>query len=102
MKIGIIGSGDVGRTLGTAFLKEGNEVLLGTRTVSKPEVVKWQSENPGSHTGTFKEAAAFGDIIVLAVGGSVALEAIGLAGKENFSGKTIIDATNPIEHAPPI
>ncbi len=101
MKTGIIGSGIVGRVLATAFLKEGHEVMLGTRDLSKAEVVKWKEENPGGKTGTFTEAAAFAELIVLAVGGSVAEEAVKLAGTENFTGKVIIDATNPIAATPP-
>jgi len=67
MKIGIIGSGEVGQTLATAFLKEGHEVMLGTRNTSKDEVVKWKKENPSGKTGTFEEAAKFGELLVLSV-----------------------------------
>ena len=96
MKIGIIGSGVVGQVLAKAFLSEGNEVMLGTRNTSKEEVVKWKEQNPSANTGTFDETAAFGEMIVLATGGAVTEEAINLAGISNFSGKTIIDTTNPI------
>lgn len=102
MKIGIIGSGIVGRVLASAFLKEGNEVMLGTRDVSKPDVIKWKEENANGQTGSFKDVASFAEIIVLATGGSVTADAINLAGKENFSGKIVIDATNPIAAAPPV
>ncbi len=102
MKIGIIGSGIVGRVLGSAFLKEGYEVMLGTRNVSKEEVLKWKNENAGGKTGTFEETAKFGALLVLATAGTVAEEAIALAGAGNFSGKTVIDATNPIATAPPV
>ena len=102
MKIGIIGSGIVGRVLSTAFLKEGHEVLLGTRDTAKAEVVKWKSENPNGQTGSFEKAASFAEVIVLATGGSVTENAIELAGKTNFTGKTVIDTTNPIAAAPPV
>jgi predicted dinucleotide-binding enzyme len=101
MKIGIIGSGIVGRVLATAFLKEGYEVTLGTRNASKEDLVKWKQENIKGKTASFKDTAAFGDIIVLATGGSVVEETIKLAGIENFSAKTVIDVTNPIAAAPP-
>jgi predicted dinucleotide-binding enzyme len=101
LKIGIIGSGIVGRVLGAAFLKEGNKVLLGTREIKKAEVVKWQNDHEGSLVGSFKEAAAFGDIIVLATAGSVVLDAIDMAELSSFAGKTVIDATNPIAANPP-
>jgi 8-hydroxy-5-deazaflavin:NADPH oxidoreductase len=99
-KIGIIGSGPVGQVLGDAFLKEGYEVMLGTRHTSKPEVQKWHEGHPGSQVGTFAEASSFGDILILAVGGAVAVEAIKLAGIENLASKVIIDATNPISGRP--
>jgi 8-hydroxy-5-deazaflavin:NADPH oxidoreductase len=98
MKIGILGSGDVGRVLGKAFLTEGHDVLLGTRDVNKEAVVKWKTENPKSQTGNFAEAAAFGDVLVLATLGSAAADVLKLAGLENLNGKVVIDATNPIEH----
>jgi len=101
MKVGIIGSGIVGRVLASAFLSEGHEVMLGTRNVSKEEVTKWKSENPKGSLGSFQEAAQFGELIVLAVGGLVVEDAITLAGKEHFMDKLVIDATNPIAAVPP-
>ena len=101
MKVGIIGSGVVGRVLATAFLKEGHEVMLGTRNTSKEEVVKWKNENAGGETGNFENSAKFGGLLVLATGGSVTEEAIRLAGIRNFRNKIVIDATNPIAAAPP-
>jgi len=101
MKIGIIGSGIVGQVLGKAFLTERNAVMLGTRNTSKDEVVKWKEQNPSASIGTFEETAKFGEIIVLATGGAVTEDAIKMAGAENFSGKTVIDTTNPIAPEPP-
>jgi 8-hydroxy-5-deazaflavin:NADPH oxidoreductase len=98
MKVGILGSGDVGRILGKAFLSEGHEVLLGTRDTSKEAVVKWQAENPSGKLGSFADAAQFGELLVLASLGSAAVDVLNLAGIDNLAGKTIIDATNPIEH----
>lgn len=102
MKIGILGSGPVGRLLGKSFLAEGHEVMLGTRNTSKEEVVKWKLENAGAKTGSFEETAAYAELIVLATAGSVVEEAIQLAGPSHFSGKTVIDTTNPIAAAPPV
>ena len=101
MKIGILGSGIVGRVLASAFLEEGHQVMLGTRNISKEEVVKWQQENSGGLLGSFQETAQFGEIIVLAVGGLAAEDAINLAGKEHFFEKIVIDPTNPIAAVPP-
>ncbi len=101
MKIGILGSGIVGRVLASAFLEEGHQVMLGTRNISKDDVVKWQQENSGGLLGSFQETAQFGDIIVLAVSGLAVEDAISLAGKEHFFEKIVIDPTNPIAAVPP-
>lgn len=99
-KVGIIGSGIVAKTLGSGFLKHGYEVMLGTREISKLD--EWKaSAGDGAKVGSFKDAAVFGDIIVLAVKGTVAADAIEKAGPQNMKGKTIIDTTNPIAEAPP-
>lgn len=101
MKVGIIGSGVVGQTLGKAFLTEGHSVMLGTRNTRKEEVVSWKNENIAAQTGTMEEAATFGELLVLATEGGVAEEAIMLAGTDNFKDKTLIDVTNPIAKEPP-
>jgi len=101
MKIGIVGCGIVGQVLGTGFLNEGHEVMLGSRDKSKKELAQWQGKNPAGKIGTFKEAAEFGELLVLAIAGHVANEAIEMAGKNNFNNKVVIDATNPIAAAAP-
>ncbi len=101
MKIGILGSGDVGQTLGAAFLKEGHAVTLGTRDAAKEKIVQWKAKNTGANTGSFADAARFGELLVLAVEGRVAADVIKLAGTENFSNKIVIDVTNPVAAAPP-
>ncbi|MGI9546012.1 MAG: NADPH-dependent F420 reductase [Flavobacteriaceae bacterium] len=99
-KIGILGSGIVGQTLGSGFIKHGYEVMIGTRNVSK--LIEWTTaEGQYAHTGSFKEATAFGNSIVLAVKGIAAEAVLGLAGAQNLAGKTVMDATNPIDDAPP-
>ena len=90
MKIGIIGSGVVAQTLGAGFLKHGHEVTLGTRTADK--LADWAAKTPGAALGSFEQAAQFGELVVLAVGGTVALDALQLAGADSLAGKTIIDA----------
>lgn len=91
----------VGRVLGSAFIAEGHEVMLGTRDVQKPEVVKWLAENPGAKAGSFEETAGFGEIIVLATPGDITAGVIKTAGIPNFNNKVVIDATNPIDHTRP-
>jgi len=101
MKVGILGSGIVGRVLATAFISEGHEVMLGTRNISKTEVVKWQKANEPGRTGSFADTAKFGELLVLATAGSASEEVIRIAGVEHFANKVVIDATNPITAAPP-
>ena len=99
MKVGILGSGEVARTLGSGFLKHGHEAMLGTRSPSK--LSDWAKKNPRGKTGSFEQAAAFGEMVVLAVKGLVAEAVLRSAGRTNLSGKTVIDATNPIDESPP-
>jgi predicted dinucleotide-binding enzyme len=100
MKVGIIGSGQVGQTLARAFKSEGYDVMLGTRNTSKENVVQFNNESK-IDVGTFDETAKFGDIVVLATKGTGAEDAVKLAGIENLANKIIIDTTNPIADAPP-
>ena len=102
MKVGIIGSGEVGQTLASAFLKEGNDVMLGTRNTSKDEVIKWKNENTSGNVGTFEDTAKFGELIVLATPGDAIESVITKAGLLNFSNKIVIDVTNPIAKQPPV
>lgn len=100
MKIGILGSGTVAKTLGAGFLAHGHAVMLGTRDASK--LAAWGAQHTEAKIGSFADAAAFGDVVVLAVKGDVALAALGLAGAEALRGKVVMDATNPIAPQPPV
>jgi len=102
MKAGILGSGPVGRVLAKAFFDEGYQVMLGTRDIEKPEVKKFKAENSGIETGNFEQTAKYGELLVLATAGSVTEQVIKLAGESNFSGKVVIDTTNPISKDPPV
>ena len=99
MKIGILGSGEVAKVLAGGFLKHGHEVMLGTRTPAK--LADWTTMNPKGRVGDFSEAARFGELVMLAVKGSAAADALRRAGAANLAGKSVIDATNPISDAPP-
>ena len=100
MKVGILGSGDVAKTLGNGFLQHGHDVMLGTREPAK--LADWTKQNPKGRVGSFAEAAKFGELVVLAVKGSVAADALRAAGVANLTGKPVIDATNPLADQPPI
>jgi predicted dinucleotide-binding enzyme len=97
-KVGIIGSGDVGKTLAKGFLKHGYQVAIGSDHTEK--LAEFKRENPQIDTATFEQAAQSGDIVVLCVKGTVAEEIIEKV-KRHLSGKTVIDTTNPIADAPP-
>jgi len=99
MKIGILGSGDVAKSLAVGFLSHGHEPMLGTRDRAKLE--GWVAQNPKGAVGSFADAARFGELLVLAVKGTVAAEALRAAGIVNVAGKPVIDTTNPIADAPP-
>jgi predicted dinucleotide-binding enzyme len=100
MKIGVLGSGVVAQTLGSGFLKHGHEVTLGTRDAAK--LAAWGAQNPKGKVAGFADAAKFGELVVLAVKGTVAAEAVRAAGAANVAGKPVIDATNPIAEVPPV
>ena len=87
MKIGIIGSGLVAQTLGRAFIAEKNEVMLGSRDPEKEDIKKWKAANPGSKSGNFADAAAFGELLVLAVAGHAAVQALEVLWTKKSGGK---------------
>lgn len=99
MKIGILGSGEVAKTLAGGFLEHGHEVMLGTREPSK--LAAWQKQNPRAKVGSFGDAARSAELAVLAVKGSAALEALRIAGAQALAGKVVVDTCNPIAEAPP-
>lgn len=98
MRVGIIGSGIVGQVLGAGFLKFGHNVVMGTRT--PVNLAEWLKQNPKGRIGSFAEATKHAELVVLAVKGTVAAEALRLAGAANLDGKVVIDACNPIADSP--
>jgi len=98
-KIGILGSGQVGQVLANGFIKHGYTVMIGTSNPSKLSDWK-QKAGANAHIGSFSEAAAFGDIVVLAVKGDAAMTLIGQVASA-LHGKTVLDTTNPIAEVPP-
>ncbi|MGH9993367.1 MAG: NADPH-dependent F420 reductase [Nitrososphaera sp.] len=97
MKVGILGSGDVGRRLGDGFIEMGETVKIGTRTPAK--VDSWVSKHGRNKasSGSFFEAAAFGELVVIATSWEGTGSAIKSAGPKNFAGKVVIDVTNPLD-----
>jgi predicted dinucleotide-binding enzyme len=99
MKIGVLGSGDVAKALAGGLIKHGHQVTLGTRDTGK--LKDFVAQHPGAQAASFTDAAKYGDVVILAVKGNVALDALKAAGAANLANKAVIDATNPIADAPP-
>jgi predicted dinucleotide-binding enzyme len=98
MKIGILGTGDVGMALGKAFAALGHEVKMGSRDAKNDKALAWTKETgPKASAGTFADAAAFGDIVVLATLGVANESVLTMAGRDRFRGKVLIDTTNPLD-----
>jgi len=95
VKVGVLGSGDVGRSLGRGFVRHGHETMIGSRSPAKLD--DWVGEvGERASAGEFSEAASFGEIVALACRGSAVEEVLDLAGRDRFEGKVLIDATNPL------
>lgn len=95
-RIGVLGSGDVGRALASGFARHGWDVKLGTRSPGKLEA--WLETTEGTvSVGSFAEAADHGGVLVLAVLGEAAEDVVDLAGPEAFDGKLVLDTTNPLD-----
>src|ERR1700712_2278783 len=98
MKIGIVGSGIVGKTLGSALIAKGHQVMIGSRSKQNEKVAAWVAANgDNALQGTFSDAAGFGEIIFNSTNGEHALEALEAAGRDNLSNKILIDVSNPLD-----
>jgi len=109
MNIAVLGTGTIGRTIAGKLSELGHVVVVGTRdpqaTVARtesdamgnPPYSAWQAENPAVRLAPFAEAAAFGELVVLATSGSGALDALTRAGAENLAGKVLLDISNPLD-----
>ena len=106
MKVGILGSGVVGQTIGAMLAERGVDVVLGTRTPAKLDekrgmgapLSQWVAKaGKNGRLGTFAEAAAHGELVINATSGTGSLEALALAGANNLDGKILIDIANPLD-----
>ncbi|REJ81759.1 MAG: NADP oxidoreductase [Bacteroidetes bacterium] len=98
MNIGILGTGNVGRAIGSHLIQRKHKVKLGSRTTNNEKAIRWTKEN-GSHAshGTFSDAASFGEIIFNCTLGMSSLEALRQAGKSHLDGKILVDVSNPLD-----
>jgi predicted dinucleotide-binding enzyme len=109
MKIAVLGTGTVGRTIAGKLAELGHDVVVGTRdpestmTRSEPDAMGnppfsvWQSDHPAIRLAPYAEAAGTGELVVNATGGSGSLDALGLAGEANLAGKVLLDISNPLD-----
>src|SRR5579872_2977785 len=99
MRIGILGTGTVGNTLGTKLIELGYDVKMGSRTASNDKAAEWvkSTKSPRASQGTFADAAAFGEIVINCTSGNVAVEALKMAGAQNLRGKVLIDVSNAVD-----
>jgi predicted dinucleotide-binding enzyme len=98
MRIGILGTGVVGKTLATKLAKLGNDVKMGSRKTGGEKAKAWVKGSGGkSSEGTFAEAAAHGEMVFNCTSGLASLEALSAAGAKNLEGKTLVDVANPLD-----
>jgi predicted dinucleotide-binding enzyme len=91
----------VGRTLATKLVGLGHEVTMGSRTKDNPTALDWSTQSGSrAHCGTFADAAEFGEIVINATSGTVALQALRQAGGDQLAGKVLLDACNPLVFSP--
>ncbi|MCI0685988.1 MAG: NAD(P)-binding domain-containing protein [Sporichthyaceae bacterium] len=98
MRIGILGTGTVGRTLGARLVQLGHEVVLGARQATNEAARQWASElGERAAAGTFADAAAHGEVVVNATAGVASVAALQAAGADRLDGKVLVDVANPLD-----
>jgi predicted dinucleotide-binding enzyme len=102
MNIAILGTGNVGTTIGSRLLALGHTVKMGSRTANNEKAVAWAAQNGAqASAGPFAEAAAFGEVIINCTKGGASLDALQMAGEKNLRGKVVIDVANPLDSSQP-
>ena len=98
MKIGVLGTGMVGSAIATRLIEAGHEVRMGARDAGNEKARQWAAGTGGKgSSGSFADAASFGEIVFHCTLGSTALEALGAAGAPNLKGKVVVDVSNPLD-----
>jgi predicted dinucleotide-binding enzyme len=98
MRIAVLGTGTVGRTIGTKLVELGHEVTMGSRTPDNERAREWVSAaGGGAAQGTFEDAASGAELLFNCTGGAVALDAVRAAGAANLAGKIVVDVSNPLD-----
>lgn len=96
MRIGVLGTGVVGQTMGAALVAQGHDVMMGARSADNPKALAFRDKT-GGRTGTFADAAAFGEIVIHATRGATAVSVLEAAGAGNLADKVLVDVSNPLD-----
>jgi len=99
MRVGILGSGEVGRRLADGFIELGHQVKIGSRDPNQSKITEWinKHDKEKASSGTFTDTATFGELVVLATLWEGTAHAIQLANAKNLAKKIVIDVTNPLD-----
>jgi len=99
MNVGVLGTGVVGQTIGTALVHAGHDVRMGSRTADNTTAAQWAAHHQGGRAshGTFADAAAFGECVFNCTSGQVTLDVLSAAGAEHLAGKVLVDVSNPLD-----
>ncbi len=98
MKVGVLGTGMVGQALGRKLVELGHEVMLGARSQEHEAAQKWRTQaGPNAKTGDFRQAAAFGEILLNCTQGAISLDVLRSIDRKNLAGKLLIDVANPLD-----
>jgi 8-hydroxy-5-deazaflavin:NADPH oxidoreductase len=100
MRIGVVGTGMVGQTIGSRLVELGHDVVMGSRAAGNANAVAWAGRFPsGAGQGSFADAAAHGELVVNATAGLGSLDALRAAGADNLAGKVLLDVSNALDHS---
>jgi 8-hydroxy-5-deazaflavin:NADPH oxidoreductase len=98
VRIAVLGTGTVGKTIGSKLVELGHEVTMGSRSPDSQALLEWAGEAGERRSGgTFADAAAAGELVFNCTAGGASLDALATAGAENLAGKTLIDVANPLD-----
>jgi predicted dinucleotide-binding enzyme len=98
MKIGILGTGMVGETIGAALVRAGHHVMMGSRETGNPKAIAWALRaGRTASQGSFRNTASFAELVFNCTAGTGSLSALAMAGVENLDGKILVDLANPLD-----
>ena len=97
MRIGVFGTGMVGRAIGTKLIELGHEVMMGSRTADNENAASWAADSDRASHGTYADAAAFAELAFNCTNGMGTIDALESAGPANLADKILIEVANPLD-----